>query len=197
MLTSYRKIVNDLEIKHQLLSEQLASAEEELQALRDKERDHQEAKDIIKAAAAMTQELIGHRLGDLVSLALASIWDDPYELTINFVPRRDTTECDLLFTRDGQNVNPFDSSGYGAIDIASMALRISYWSVKKNRNCIIWDEPARQLSSNKHSLASQWLKTVSEQLDIQFIIVSHQDELIDSAHKVIEVEMRQGRSMIK
>lgn len=196
MLTSYRQKTNLLLAKVELLKESLQSHEADREMLRQQMQDTDEARNLFQIAASMTQDTLSHRLGDIVSLALASIWEEPYKLKIMFVPRRNTTECDMLFQRGAQVMNPFDSSGYGAIDIASMALRVSYWGVKPTRNCIIWDEPARQLGSSKHSLASKWLKTLSEEASIQFIIVSHQDELVDSAHKVFNVTQRNKVSRI-
>ena len=169
--------------------------------LRDKRRSlhqHEQAREIIRVVGQKTQEQLSFHISDITSLAMDAVFDNPYELKVDFVQRRNKTECDLLFVRDGQTVDPLSASGGGTVDVAAFALRIACWSMQRprTRNTIILDEPLRFLSADCQERASAMIKEISERLGIQFIIVTHNDTLTSYADKVFEVSIRKGISKV-
>jgi DNA repair exonuclease SbcCD ATPase subunit len=152
-------------------------------------RRHEQAREIVREVGLKTQQQLQYHIGDITSMALDSVFEDPYELKVNFVQRRNKTECDLTFVRDGFEIDPIDAAGVGAIDIASFSLRIASWSMMypRTRNTIILDEPFRFLSTNYQERASQMIKELSQKLGLQFIIVTHEEELTASADKIFQV----------
>lgn len=159
----------------------------------------EQAREIIRQVGLKTQEQLQVHIGDITSLAMEAVFPDPYEVVVNFVERRNQTECDLKFHRHGTEVNPMDASGGGAVDVAAFALRIASWSmqVPKTRNTIILDEPLRFLSTNMQEQASQMIKELSDKLNLQFIIVTHEDTLTQYADKVFTIKIRKGVSQIQ
>ena len=157
------------------------------------------AQAIIQAVAQKTQEELEYRLSEIVSLALAAVFEDPYKLKVNFVIRRGKTECDLLFEKNKEIFDPLTSSGGGAIDIAAMALRVAIWSLTqpRTRNVLILDEPFRFLSREYQVKASIMLEELSKKLDLQIIMVSHSESLIEGANKVFRVIIKKGISSIQ
>jgi len=137
--------------------------------------NHEKAKEIIRLVGRETQEQLVFHISDITSLAMEAIFENPYKLDMDFVDRRDKTECDITFERDGEKVNPLDSAGGGAADVASMSLRIAAYTMQqpRSRNTIILDEPFKNLSRDKIDKASAMLKQISEKLQLQFILVSH------------------------
>jgi DNA repair exonuclease SbcCD ATPase subunit len=159
---------------------------------------HEEAKEIIRTVGQKTQEQLSFHISDITTLALEAVFKDPYELKVDFVQRRNKTECDLLFTRDGMEVKPLDSSGGGAVDVAAFALRIASWSMMnpRTRNTIVLDEPLRFLSGDNQERASSMIKELSKRLGIQFIIVTHESILASYADRVFESTIRKGVTKI-
>lgn len=159
----------------------------------------EQAQAIIQIVAQKTQEELEYRLSEIVSLALAAVFDDPYKLKVDFVIRRGKTECDLLFEKNGEIFDPLTSSGGGTVDIASMALRVAIWSLTqpKTRNVLILDEPFRFLSKEYQIKASIMLKELSKKLQLQIIMVSHSEFLIEGADKVFQVSIEKGISKIR
>ena len=159
----------------------------------------EEAQIIIQNVAQKTQQELQYRLSDLCSLALKAVFANPYKLNVEFEIKRGKTECKLSFEKNGELFSPMDSSGGGAIDIASMALRIAIWSITspKTRNTLILDEPFRFLSEEYQEKASIMLSTISKKLGIQIIMVSHCNELIKGADMVFEVDIVNGVSNVK
>jgi len=179
------------------------SYKETLQNIQAKEKSliyHEKAKEIIREVGRKTQEQLQYHISDITSLALEGIFPDPYKLEVEFVQRRNKTECDIYFSRNGERVDPMSASGGGAVDVASFALRIASWSLQKphTRPVIILDEPMRFLSEDLQEQASTVLKEISEKLGIQFIIVTHEPTITAYADRVFEVQKskKTGKSRI-
>jgi DNA repair exonuclease SbcCD ATPase subunit len=169
-----------------------------LDKLEKLERRTERAREVIRAVAKKTQDELRFHISDITSLALEAVFDTPYELKVDFVQRRNKTECDLLFVREGKEIEPLESSGYGVADVASFALRIASWSMNQNRSreIMILDEPFRFLSQDRQAEASRMLKEISEKLDVQFIIVTHEDILSQWADAEMKVTLRKGKSKV-
>ena len=169
--------------------------------LRDNRRSldrHEKAREVVRVVGLATQQQLEVHIGDVTSRAMESVFDDPYELLVEFVQRRNKTECDLIFARDGQQMNPLDSSGYGSVDIASLALRVAAWTMKapRTQNTIILDEPMRFLSEDRQELASQMIKELSDRMGLQFIIVTHNATLAGYADKVFRLRLRDKKTIV-
>lgn len=160
---------------------------------------HERARVLIREAGLLTQKQLQFHISDITSLALESIFNDPYKLEAEFIERRNKTECDLLFVKNDEKMNPMDASGGGAVDVAALALRIASWSMQNPRsdNTILLDEPLKNLSESYQEKGSTMLKEISKKLGIQFIIVTHEDTLTSFADKIFEVRQnKKGESKI-
>lgn len=169
--------------------------------IKKKKRDlhrHEEAREIIREVGLKTQQQLQYNISDITSLALEAVFPNPYELKVDFVQRRNKTECDLLFVRNGMEIKPIDASGVGAVDIASFALRIASWSMARprTRNVIILDEPFKCLSDNYQERASIMIKEISQRLGLQFILVTHSETLATYADKIFKVSIKKGISKV-
>lgn len=168
----------------------------------EKKRDrdlHEQAREIMKEVGLRTQQQLQFHISDIASLALGAVFpDDPYELKVEFIQRRNKTECDLLFVRDGNEIDPMTASGCGAVDVASFALRVASWSMQnpRSRNVIILDEPMRFLSEDRQEQASKIIQELSQRLGLQFIIITHEPNLALYADKIFNVSIRKRISQI-
>ncbi len=160
---------------------------------------HEKAREIVRDVGIRTQQQLQFHISDITSLALEAVFNDPYELKVEFVQRRNKTECDLLFVRDNLVIDPIGASGVGAIDIAAFALRIASWSMQRphTRNTIILDEPFKHLSVDLQDRASAMIKEISDKLGIQFIVITHDPTLASYADRVFEVSIKKGISHVK
>lgn len=165
---------------------------------------HEQAREIVRIVGLSTMQQLQYHISDLTSLALESVFDNPYSLKVEFVQRRNKTECDLTFERDGMEIDPVSASGLGAVDVASFALRIASWSMAnpKTRNVIILDEPFKHLKGNDaNQRVLEMINEISRKLNLQIIMVSDErisrEDIIASADRVFEVSLRNGRSKIK
>ena len=185
--------------KRQQIEFSISSCRESLVKEKRKLHQHEEARELIREAGLKTQQQLQYHISDITTLALDAVFDDPYKLVVEFVQRRNKTECDLYFERDGERTDPLSASGGGAVDVAAFALRIASWSMQRprSRNVIILDEPMKYLSANYQERGSAMLKEISERLNIQFIIVTHEPILAQYADRTFEVSIKKGVSKIK
>lgn len=160
---------------------------------------HERAREIIKEVGIKTQQQLQYHISDITSLALDAVFPDPYKVEIDFVSRRNQTECDIYFVRDGNRINPLLASGGGAVDIACFALRIASWTLQNPRtdNTVILDEPMRFVSEEYRESAARMIKEVSDKLNIQFIIVTHEPKLAAFADKTFVVRKKKKVSFVK
>jgi hypothetical protein len=146
---------------------------------------------IIQYVAKQTQQELEFHISNLVSMALESIFPNPYEFKLEFVIRRNKTEADLWFVKNGERVNPLMAAGGGVVDVAAFALRIALWSLgnPKSRNIIILDEPFRFLSNDLQPKASLLLKELSDKLNLQILMITHNQNLVEAADKVFNINI--------
>jgi len=184
--------------RNQLMSH-LRTLRGNLVSLRRDLHRHELAREVIREVGLKTQQQLQFHISDIASLALEAVFPDPYQLKVNFVQRRNKTECDLLFIREENEIDPLEASGLGVVDITSFSLRIAAWSMlhPRIRNVIILDEPFRFVSENYQERASTMIKEVSDKLGIQFIINTHVETLATSADRVFEIGKKRNKSYIK
>jgi DNA repair exonuclease SbcCD ATPase subunit len=147
------------------------------------------AREYLLKAAQLTQDNLEKHLSVIVTKALEIVFEEEApKFIVKFVPKRNTSECEMYFSDDGVNeMDPLNSCGFGAADVASFALRVSIWALSKSRPVIIVDEPFRNLDSERMPRASEMVKVLSEELGLQMIIVTHEEDLKEASDKLFVV----------
>lgn len=172
-------------------------------ALKYAERDlkkHEQAREVIRTVGLATQQQLEYHFSDIVTSALEAVFPEPYSLSVKFVERRGKTECDLGFQKGDSIFDPIESTGGGAVDVASFALRIAAWSMQRPRPraVMVLDEPFRHLSTNLQGRAGEMLRQLSEKLGLQMLIVTHEEELEACADRIFQVrQTKDGVSHVK
>lgn len=152
---------------------------------------------LFQEVARQTQTNIERHISDLVTLALKSISPDFPNFVVKFTIRRKQLEADLFFEKNGFLSNPMYCSGGGPKDIASFGLIIANWSIDKTRATIILDEPFKQVSPDLQENVSKMLTMLSRELGLQFIIVSHAEDVNVAADKTFVVSVKNGAPTVK
>lgn len=198
-LSEVRNKLERLKGKKMELERSIKTLRTEIKQERKMSEDLQKAYEIIRIVGFETQQQLQFHISDITTLALESIFPEPYKLKLDLVKRRNKNECDILFERNGDTFKPLDSSGVGTVDVAAFALRIASWSmaVKRTRNTIILDEPMRFLSAEYQENASEMIKEISKKLGIQFIIITHEPTYASYADRTFTVTIKNGVSQVK
>ncbi len=158
----------------------IVNAEEELIAC-------EEAQGIAQVVAQQVQQEAHNQIAGVVTKCLEAVFDEPYEFKIHFEKKRGRTEASLIFERDGLEIDPLTASGGGVVDVAAFALRLSCIMLSKPtlRRVLIMDEPFKFISDEFKERVRILLETLSKDMGVQFIMVTHIDEL--KTGNIIEV----------
>jgi ABC-type phosphonate transport system ATPase subunit len=166
-------------------------AEEEqtaLEAARERQRDVLAAQAVIQETAEAVQRLAHAQIANVVTRCLQAVFgEDAYTFAIKFSQKRGKTEAELLFVRDGQEIDPTEAAGGGVVDVAAFALRLACLLLirPKRRLFVAMDEPFRFLSADHIPAMRELLMTLARDFSIQFLIVTHQARL--KAGKVVQI----------
>src|SRR3990167_5448947 len=176
----------------------LEDLEKGYNSLKEYNENLQKARVLIAEAGKYTQSYLKDYIESMVTTALQAVFEEDYQFVIDFDIKRNKPEAKISLKLRGEETDPKDSCGGGVLDVASFALRVILWSIEnpKSSNVIILDEPMKFLHGKMEN-ASQLLKKLSKDLNIQFIIVSQLDELTRYADKAFIVTHNGKFSEIK
>ena len=147
---------------------------------------HEKARWVIAEVSRITQEETKERIEKLITLALRSIFEREmtFKLKLEYKNNR-VYATPIVIDGDEEFSDLKEDQAGGVIDIVSLAFKIVLWSMEspQKRNLFIVDEPFR-FTGKLVKKAGYMLKYLSEELDFQVIMVSHDDELIDICDRV-------------
>lgn len=186
-MENFAERITTLEAERNIIQTQIDDYKQELKDIEYETHCADNARSILKLAARKTQEKIEVHLSDLVTNAFNMILNSPYKLDVKFVEKRNKTECEINFERNGFLFRPKFTTGGGVIDIASFALRLAYWKLEKTIPIMLFDEPFKYLSSRLIPKAVELLNLLVEQFEMQFIIITHIGTLADASDSLFEV----------
>lgn len=189
-----KRITQDL-AKKELLSDQLETISMCKNSTIRVKLHQEKARLILQQIATTTQQNLQYHISAIVTKALQDVFDGKLQFECVFESKRGRTECQLLFrTENGDLLTPIDSSGGGAIDIASFALRLTFWALKNSRGVLIFDEPFKFLSCDLWPKAAQMLQSLAKNMGVQIIMVTHIPDFIEVADKAFKITKKNGIS---
>lgn len=187
-LTPFTKELEVAEAEYSHASRTLTEESAAWELVKQKQTDALTAQKLLQEVAQTVQEIAHTRLASVVTRCLKAVFgEEGYEFRITFERKRGKTEARLSFVRDGKEIDPLEAAGGGTVDIAAFALRIAclMMSVPKQRKLIVLDEPFRFLSKKYREQARLLLETLSSELEMQIIMVTHAKEFM--VGKVVEL----------
>ena len=185
---SLRIKLNGFVDKYKTATQVQKSSRQEMIDAEEFEFRTEEAQKIIQTIASTVQEQAHTKIASVVSRCLDSVFPDPYEFKITFERKRGKTEARLTFKRGELELDPLSASGGGVVDVAAFALRLSclVLSLPPKRRTLILDEPFKFLSSEYRPLIKEMLEILSQEMGVQFIMVTHIPEI--ECGKIINLE---------
>jgi DNA repair ATPase RecN len=180
-----------------LLEDQIDSCRDQITSLTEMLEDTETFHIVAQEIARQTMAKIEFQISSIVTAALHAVFPDPPDFVVKFEKARKQLECHIWFDINGKLTKPIDTDAGGAMDVTAFALRLTYWSLKKNRPTFILDEPFKYVSVDLQEKCANMVKMLSEKLGVQIIMVSHLPNINISADKEYKVEMKGGKSIVK
>jgi len=175
-----RKLMNEVETQHDAIQYNLKNNKANRKRTTKKLQTLESTQKIIQTVSQSVQEKAHKQISGVVASCLESVFGDEYSFRIDFVPKRGRTEAQLVLVNQGQDVlDPLNEDSGGVADVASFALRIACIILAKPnvRKLVVLDEPFKFVSEEYRPAIIEMIERLSEDFDIQFIMVTHISDL--------------------
>lgn len=199
--SSYQKIERKIGERDRIKKE-IENKNRELTEIENKRRIYTESKRILELAYQKLRISTMQGIENLVNRALKTIYNDlTFRIELDEERNRNIAKAvvrkesgDLYFEGD-----PLDTSGGTVSQIISLALRISILEKSINPKFfgpLILDEPLTFLDEGSKKLIGEFLKKVSEILNRQIILITHDRILMEIGDKTFYVKIKDGESKV-
>ena len=157
-----------------------------------------EANWILGEAINRVQTSFKETIEKLVTSSIKTIYKRDIEFSLEFDQKAQRLECRPVLLEDGEEFDLDGEIGGGLLDLISFTSKVVFWKIQSlSRPVFILDEPFRFLGHGSTILAvGKLLKNLSADLGIQFIIVSHEEELAEIADRSFVVNNHNGVSKV-
>ncbi len=201
-LKSLRYALERKKGERDVIQERIKEFESKTQELEREVAFSEQAQIVIQVVGRQTQKQLEYRIGELVSLAQASVFDNPWALKLEFVLRRGKTECDLHWQKsDGRESSDIRyGGGGGESDVAALGLQFAMWSLQRprTRNIMFFDEPLKFLKGGDlPERGALMIKEISKHLLLQILMISHIPDQIEGADRAFEFVQKDGVTMVR
>jgi len=198
-IKKYEDFLYTNKLKRELLSKNIATAEANTVVYSEKAANFIEARDIFSIVGTLVQQETKSVIQDLVTLALSSVFGPEYAFELEDKISRNKPETYMHIVINGEKYSMEDDLGGGIVDVTSFALRVVLWALTTPRTAatIILDEPGKFISKDKLSLFGTMIQTLADMLEIQFIIVTHEDQLVETTEIGYIVKQTDGISAVE
>lgn len=177
------------------LSTELEKATAEQTYLTERQNFILEAMVAIQQVAMETQQALIIHLEDIVNKVLQTCFPE-YSFKMDFDVGRDKSTCLLKFFKGDNETDLLDGDSGGALNTATIALRIAVWSLSGSDNCLVLDEAFSNLSPALHHPMGEVLAELCHELGLQIILISHSRDIDTHADKVHFVSIKNGISEV-
>lgn len=196
MIARAEKALATAEADRRSAQGRVLTATENLELARVKEKNLQLATVLIQEVAKETQDKLKFHIEDMVQSAIDAVFPETYKFCLTFEPKRGRTEVSIYLEKDGTQIFPMDATGGGVVDVVSFALRVVSWSISSTSNTLFLDEPMKWVSQGLRPRCAELLRALSDKLDLQIIMVTHDEELVAEADAVFVVDQKRRRSFV-
>jgi len=173
------------------LYRQLKSKKKTNKKLKKENKDIEKCIMLLDYITANTEGKIIELFQSTISAALKDIFDDSYDFRFNFKKRGNVSSCDYEIRSsefpEWHNIKM--CNGKSVHQIIALALRTIIVKLDKSSPDIIgFDEPLDGLRPERQRIAGEFINNLCKTYGMQFITVTHSDELADQADKRMEVK---------
>ena len=193
----YREIkdrLNKLTIKKLTDEELLNQRKQRLEEIRIETETLLKSQAVLQEVAKEVQSQLSLKIDSIVNMGLRALFGDEYEFKLCYVSARGKTEVEFNLYQNGKLIDPMNQSGGGLVDLICFCLRVAVFTLTKTDNVIVMDEGLKFLSKGFRNKAAELIHTLSERLGLQFIEVTHIQEMVENSDKQFNIKKINGVS---
>ncbi len=192
-----RTLLNKEVGRLEILNDSVDKLNKNIETVKEDIANAEKAHLIMQKAATISQEHLAAHLSGIVTQAVQAVIQKPYEFVCEFVERRGATEADLYLIKNGKQFDILEGTGGGLADVISFSLKVAYLMLSNVDKVLIIDEVSRHINSPyQRKNFAEVLSRLSSEFDIQLILNTTIQELIDIADKVITLKQTNDETFI-
>jgi DNA repair exonuclease SbcCD ATPase subunit len=155
---------------------------------------------VVQKLTELSRKETLEKIATIVTKALQDVKDPTLEFRINYKTERNTSVAEFVIydNKLKTELDIFDSCGGTIADLVEFALKISLllkWQPQLSK-VLILDESFKFVSIQDRYKLGKFIQELSNKLNIQIILISHSQELIEFADKVYTIEHDGKKSII-
>jgi len=188
--------LNKLKVKKDSVSELLNMRIKRQEEIKQELETLLKSQAILQEVAKEVQSQLSLKIDSIVNLGLATCFGDEYKFELKYVSARGKTEVEFVLSSEGEPIDPMNQNGGGLVDILCFCLRVAVYNISRTDNVVVFDEPFRFISKGLRERAAELVHTLSENLSLQFIEVTHIDEFMEQSDQKFIVKKIKGVSNV-
>lgn len=200
MLDEVIKRINSLSYDIQANKKVLDKARSDLKTNEDQINLIGLASEVLKRIGDQKKQVTVEVFERVITAAIKEVFGFDYKFVILFDSegKRVSTKFKLIDVNNNE-LDILDSVGGGLVDIISFTLRVLILaSAKPKRSQILFmDENFRCVSPQYREKVGALLKSLAEKLNMQFVLITHQEELLQSADIAYELSKTENGTIAR
>lgn len=174
----------------EFLTKEIDDVEKEIDNLVYRADLNQKCSEIIKTWLDDLLKSSVDSMAELTTSGLQYVIDDQ-DLKFNIKQEMKYNRLAMRFVieDDGVEGDPLSSFGGGAVLISSLILRLAVMSRMNMGNLLLLDESMFALANQYVPAAADFMRKLSEELGINILMVTHNDEFMNNAHTAYECSL--------
>jgi DNA repair protein SbcC/Rad50 len=175
--------------EYKLAKKNFTKAKVKLKQLTNQLETLEKFKGMVVLYAQQSLEETIHYIEETVTLALQSVFGDDYHAVIKLEQKRDQQEVYFILKKGDLELElRQDLTGVGEVDVYCYGLKMASFALEEDcAPILLLDEPIKYLSKDYLPQMAEVLKQSTISLDIQQIIISHEEGIIETADKIIKI----------
>lgn len=172
--------------------------------LQDAHRSHKLAADahgLLMATIDSQREVVRERMEKMVASALRSVFGKGMDFRFDITTRRGVAnfEPQIGYRRKAEaHWAGVGEVGGGMVDVLAFVLRVCVLLMVQpaRPRLLVLDEPFKHVSSQYLPAVAMLVKSLADDMGIQFVIVSHEPEVAGAADRVFKVTKEPGGASV-
>ena len=189
------ELLNKAVVRRQSSQELLERKRKQQEELLEEMETVLKSQALLQSVAEEVQSQLSSKIDNIVNLGLATCFPE-YTFELKYVPSRGKTEVRFVFKLGEDEVDILNQNGGGLVDLVTFCLRVAVFAISSTDNVIVLDEPYKYVSKTLRPKIAELLSALSEKMNIQFIYVTHIEELSETSNKNIIIKKVKGVSEI-
>ena len=187
-IDEFEKVIQQKRGEYNLVKKQLDTAQDNVDKYKVLLDSILEAQKVIQTVAVATQSSVVFRINDIVNKVIQAGFPE-YSFELKYEVHRSKSEAVMKFYCLDEPIEILSDAG-GVVDLASTGLRFALWSLSNTANVIILDEALKFVSADLRGRAAEILVEICHSLNVQVIMSTHLEEVIEKSDAIIKVKKK-------